>query len=231
MAAGAQMNTESNTLTNWSDGSVHHASSMTRGWSATWNTGVMPCSTNADHSASWSGCDSGRQSTKAGAIIARRTPVADSDASWPRNHRSSRSVRCATGDSTAPPSTTTDAHQRYQAAMFAVSAPRSVESGRLRNSTEQSHPGDVLAGEDRPCSGGGSPGRRPSIGDRRLAPVVRSGGASARLDHEKLVAVWVPEPEHRRHGLSEFHSTDADPGGRPGARDHVIDIDTQAAHS
>ena len=62
-------------------GSVYQPSSKIRGWSATWNTGLIPCSTNADQMRSWSGCDSGRPSTGAGATIAMRMPWADASAS------------------------------------------------------------------------------------------------------------------------------------------------------
>ena len=104
-----------------SSSSVYHASSKIRGWSATWNTGVMPCSTNAAQMRSCAGCDSGRPSTSAGAIIAKRHAGAARARRAARSIQSgSRSVRCATGCSRPPPSARTVAHQRFQAAMLAV---------------------------------------------------------------------------------------------------------------
>ena len=83
---------------------------------------------------SWSGCDNGFPSTSDGAIIARRTPAVASSWSWPNSHSGSRSVRCATGCSRPPPSSTTVAAQRFHAPMFAVSAGSDSDRRRSHNS-------------------------------------------------------------------------------------------------
>jgi hypothetical protein len=132
-APGTHKNTDSIGATNESSGSVYQPSPNGRRWSATWNTGVTPCSTKACQIASWSGCDSGRPSTSAGAIIASRTPSRSSRASSANSHALSRSVQCATGCTRPPPSVTTVAHQRFHAVMFAVSAERSPSSVRSHN--------------------------------------------------------------------------------------------------
>ena len=67
-------------------------------------------------------------------------------ASCASSHSGSRSVRWATGWRRPPPSATTDAHQRFQAAMLAVRAGndsdsrRSHSSPKLGNSTASSKP-------------------------------------------------------------------------------------------
>ena len=99
-------------------------------------SGVTPCSANAAHMRSWSGCDSGFPSTGRAPIIAMRTSAAPNAASCASNHAGSRSVRCATGCSRPFPSARTTAHHRFHAPMLAVSAGSDVGQRALPQQPE-----------------------------------------------------------------------------------------------
>ena len=114
--------------------SVYQASSNMRVWSATWNTGVTPWSTNARQIRSWAGSDSARPSTGAGAIIASPTPAAARSEIWSSAQVPSRRVRCPTGSSRSPPAGPTSEHQRFHAPMLAVRAGSEPERGRSQSS-------------------------------------------------------------------------------------------------
>ncbi len=120
--------------TKCSGSSVYQPSAAARCCSPTWNVGVTPCSANAAHMRSWSGCDSGFPSTGRAPIIAMRTSAAPNAATCASNHAGSRSVRCATGCSRPFPSARTTAHHRFHAPMLAVSAGNDVDSARSHSS-------------------------------------------------------------------------------------------------
>ena len=158
--------------------SVYHASSNGRGWSATWNTGVMPCSTNAPRRGRGRDATAARPSTSAGAIIASRTPGGLERAQLRVEPVEIAQRRCATGMQT-PRAVGDD--RRAPAVPRAPCSRSSAGNDRLERAfpqqpvvREQDRLVDAEVGEPGARAPPGSSGRR-AAGRRSACRAARRG--------------------------------------------------------